>query len=867
MRLIPLLLLAVPAVASAQHSYNSSGTFDPAVPTPRAVLGYEVGERFTPHHLLMRYIDRLAATSRRIHVDTVAHTFEGRESVLVIATSEANHARIQQIMGDARRIGDPRGAAQGDIAAAIARMPSIAWLGYTVHGGEASGTEASIALLYQLAAGRDAETQRILDSVVVLIDPVQNPDGHERHAQDVMRNRSALGVPTTPGAMIHQGNWPGPRTSHYYFDLNRDWFLHSHPETRGRVATFNTWYPHVAVDLHEMGSNSTYFFAPPMEPINKNVHASILKWWDIYARANAAAFDRRGWSYFTREGYDEFYPGYGVSWPILTGAVGMTYEQASSSGGAIRRTDGTVLTLREAAHHHYAAAWATITTTAARRAERVRDYAAFRQSAISDAAGAPMRAIVIEQDGQGRADSLAWRLMANGITVRRVASETSVPDAAAFGGAAQTTRVPAGSYVVDLAQPQGRLARALLEPDAQLDSNFIRQELESRRTSQPERFYDMTAWSLPYTFRVRAYTSRSVPPSAEMGADAFPRFENVAGTGSRSQYGWAFAPGSEASIRMLALLLRDSVRVWYAPRAFRVGPASFPQGAFVVRRAANDSGVERRVESAMIASQARVASVQSSLVDEGTDLGSNSVIPIRIPRVALVGGAPIQGNSFGFAWYAFDQRIGYPVTSIAASNLAGLLSNFDVVVIPSVGAGALDGVLGDGGRSAVGAWVRGGGVLVTLDGATAWLAAERTGLSRLRLRRDSARADSAGGAPLPSDVPGAILRTFGDTLSPLLAGVRPVDIPVLLFSDRIYSVPRDLRAGEAVIRYAPETRLRLAGYVWPEVPARVASTPYLWTERVGRGRVIGFAGDPNFRDMWRGLLPIFANAVLLGGSF
>jgi hypothetical protein len=861
-----LVVAATPA--AGQHSYNPAGPFDPAVPTPRAVLGYEVGDRFTPHHMIMRYIDRLAATSRRIHVDTVAHTFEGRESVLVIATSEANQARLPQILEDARRIADPRGASASDIGTAVSRMPSIAWLGYTVHGGEASGTEAAIALLYQLAAGRDAETQRILDSVVVLIDPVQNPDGHERHVQDVMRNRGALGVPTTQGAMIHQGNWPGPRTSHYYFDLNRDWFLHSHPETRGRVATFLTWFPHVAVDLHEMGSNSTYFFAPPMEPINKNVHASVLKWWDIYARSNARAFDQRGWSYFTREGYDEFYPGYGVSWPILTGAAGMTYEQASSGGGAIRRTDGTVLTLREAAHHHYTAAWATIATTAARRAERVRDYAAFRQSAISEAGGASMRAIVIEQDGQGRADSLAARLTANGITVRRVAGETNIPDATLFGGPSQAARAPAGSYVVDLAQPQGRLAKALLEPDAALDSSFIRQELESRRTNQPERFYDVTAWSMPYTFRVRAYTTRSVTGGTEVSAATFaPTARQSPAMPAPAGYGYAFAPGSEASIRMLATLLRDSVRVWYAPRSFRAGSSSFPHGAFIVRVAANDSGVHRRVRDAVTTSRAAVVALGSALVDEGTDLGSNSVFPVRIPRVALVGGAPVQGNSFGFAWYAFDQRIGYPVTTVAASNLAGLLPNFDVVVIPSVGAGALDNVLGDFGRNAVGAWVRSGGVLVTLEGATAWLAGERSGLSRLRLRRDSARADSSGGAPLPSDVPGAILRAFGDTLSPLLAGVRPAEIPVLLFSDRIYNAPRDLRAGEAVIRYAPESRLRLAGYMWPEVPSRVASSPYLWTESVGRGRVIGFAGDPNFRDMWRGLLPIFANAVLLGGSF
>jgi hypothetical protein len=241
------------------------------------------------------------------------------------------------------------------------------------------------------------------------------------------------------------------------------------------------------------------------------------------------------------------------------------------------------------------------------------------------------------------------------------------------------------------------------------------------------------------------------------------------------------------------------------------------------------------------------------------------VLPLRTPRVALVGGPPVSGTSFGFTWFAFDRRLGYPVATVAAQALGGArLEEFDVIVVPSVGAGAFDGALGDGGRGRLGDWVRAGGTLITLDGATAWLAGERLGLARLRLRRDTTRADSAGGAPLPADVPGAIARARGDTLSPLLAGVPAGDIPVLVFSDRAYTVPRDLRAGEAVVRYAPQNRLRYSGYFWPEVPARLAESPWLWTERVGRGRVIGFAGDPNFRDMYRGLLPIFVNAVFLG---
>jgi hypothetical protein len=851
----------------AQHAFSSpNATYEAAVPTPASVLGYEVGERFTPHHVLMRYVERVAAASDRVHVDTVAHTFEGREVLAVFVSSPANIARLDEIAAQAQQVATSRTAVPANV---IDRLPAIAWLGFTVHGGEASGVEAAIALLYQLAAGQDAETRMILDSTLVIIDPVQNPDGHERHVQDVIRRRGASGLPVHNIAMVHNGAWPGPRTSHYLFDLNRDWFIHSHPETRGRVATFRRFWPHVAVDLHEMGSNSTYFFAPPMEPVNKNVHESILRWWDIYAAANAAAFDAHGWSYFRREGYDEFYPGYGVSWPILTGAVGMTYEQASSSGGAIRRSDGTILTLRDAVWHHYTAAWATLLTTARRARERVRDYAAFRLSATTDAPRRGMRGVVIARDAQGRADSLVVRLRENGIAVASLDAGANISGATSYmNGRAGSARLPHGGYFVDFAQPQGRLAKSLLEPDAQLDSSFIAEELESRRTGRGDRFYDVTAWSLPYAYRVDAWHVSGPPAGAgEATADPAALPARQSSPLTRAGYGYAFEAGSEASLRLLAALLADSVRLWYAPRAFRVGDADFPHGAFVVRVASNDSSVHAIVRAHAESTGAIVTLLNSAAVDAGTDLGSNSVFFVRSPRVALIGGDPVSGNSHGFAWYALDQRLRFPVTTVEASRVAsGALDEYDVIILPSASSGGLDRILGESGRDRLASWVRGGGTLITLDAATAWLASERTGLSRLRLRRDSVRADSAGGAPLPANVPGAIVRAVADTLSPLLAGVHQTELPVLMNSDRIYTVPRDLRPGEAVVRYAPVERLRISGYLWPEVPERLAETPYLWTESVGQGRVIAFAGDPNYRDLWRGLLPLFANAVFLGPS-
>ncbi len=858
------VLLIAPSLA-AQHPLRSGGQYDPAVPTPRSVLGYDVGDRFTPHHLLMRYVERLAATSRRVHVDTVGRSFEGREMLNVVITSEANQQRREQIRTDAVALSDPIGAAASSASAIASRLPAIVWLGHTVHGNEASGAESAIALMYQLAAGQDAETRMILDSVVVLIDPLQNPDGHERHVHDVQRATGVFGPSPTPGSLVHVGSWPGPRTSHYYFDMNRDWFTQSHPETRARIATMLRWRPHVAVDLHEMGSSSSYFFPPPMAPVNKNMHSTVTRWWDIFGEANAAAFDANGWSYFRREGYDAFYAGFGDSWPSFNGAIGMTYEQASSGGGAIRRTDGTILTLREAASHHYTASWATLMTSARRARERVRDYLAFRQSAISEGERGPMRAIVLERDTQGRADSLASLLQRNGITVQRLRSNAEAANAVEYGMPAGNARFAAGSYVIDLAQPTGRLVRALLEPDAQLDSSFIAEELESRRNDQGDRFYDLTAWSMPYAYRVRAWWTRT--PVGPLEPATFER--PAAPTLANATYGYAFEPGSEASIAMLSRLLADSVRVWFAPRSFRSGESRFPAGAFVVRVAANGQTIHDLVRRAATETGARVVPLATAAMTEGADLGSNSVFPIRIPKVALLGGDPVSGQSFGYAWYTIDHRLQYPATTVPVGLVSGPgLDDFNVLIVPSVSAGALNGALGESGRQRLGAWVRNGGVVIALDGAMSWLATETTGLARIRARRDTAaRGDSALGAPLPTNVPGAIVRVVGDSLSPLMAGVRDRVFPALMFSDRIFTVPRDFRAGEVVVKYEAQPRLRLAGYIWPEVPARLAGTPYLWTESVGRGRVIGFAGDPTFRDMFRGLMPLFANAVFLGGSF
>ncbi len=870
---IALLLVlggASAAPASGQHALGAGGPYDPAVPTPASVLGYELGDRFTPHHLIARYLEAVAAASPRVRLDTAGHSFEGREVFLAVVTSEANQRRLPEIRENARLLADPRGASGAVLDRAVATTPAIVWLGYTIHGNEASGVEAALATLYELAAGEDEATRMMLDSAVVLIDPVQNPDGHERHVQDVMRDRGAFGPDPYPGAMVHGAPWPGARTSHYLFDLNRDWFIHSHPETVARTHAYLDWAPHVAADLHEMGSSSSYFFAPPMKPFNPNVEASIPGWWDTFADANARALAAEGWGFFTGESFDEFYPGYGISWPTLTGAIGMTYEQGSSAGGAIRRDDGSILTLREASAHHYTTSLATVHTAAALRTARVRSYLDFRRSAITASERAPLRTVILEPDAQGRAAALVELLRSNRIEVGRLSGSQRV-SATPYGETQRrAVTLPTGAWTIDLAQPQGRLARAILEPDAALPADFIEEEIAARREGRSDRFYDITAWSLPFTFRVQAWgTGERIRDTAPTTAGAPAGAAEGVALPDRARYAYAFEPGSEASYRMLGALLADSVRVRHAARSFRVGGASFPHGAFVVlvhrNRDRGSSGtgpdIHQVVREVAGATGARVTAIHTALVEEGTDLGSNSVRALPPVRVALVGGPGISSYSFGAAWFAFDQRLRFPVTRIELGDLTRALRDFDVVVLPS--AWNLAGNIQDSGVDALRQWVRAGGVLITLDAATAWLASEG-GFGRLETLADTVR--DAGGHIVHASVPGAIARAVPDTLSPLMAGVTDPEIPVMLTGDRVFSAPDDAEPGEVVLRHADADRLRLAGYLWPEAPARVAGSPVLWTERAGAGRIIAFTTDPNFRMLWRGMLPLFANAVFLGGS-
>ncbi|HXG57396.1 MAG TPA: M14 family zinc carboxypeptidase, partial [Thermoanaerobaculia bacterium] len=351
-----ITLMTVACLAAAAHAQT--------LPTPSGFLGYEIGSRFTPWHRIIDYFEELAAKSPLITVERFGETYEGRPLVFAVVTSQKNRQMLEAIRRDVAALAnaevDPARAAQ------IARnSPAVVWLGFGVHGNESSSAEAAMEVASALLR---PESAPLLDDLVVVIDPLQNPDGRERYIEWFTRMRGAR-ANANPDAFEHFEPWPGGRYNHYFFDMNRDWAWTSQKESRARVELYRRWFPQVLVDFHEMGHQSTYFFPPDAHPINVHVPADAERWLEVFGRANAEEFSKRGWPFFVAERFDLFYPGYGDSWPSLQGTIGMTYEVAGGgrAGSAIERDDGTTLLLADRVLQHYTAGMTTVRTAAAHR--------------------------------------------------------------------------------------------------------------------------------------------------------------------------------------------------------------------------------------------------------------------------------------------------------------------------------------------------------------------------------------------------------------------------------------------------------------------------------------------------------------------
>ncbi|HTI05723.1 MAG TPA: M14 family metallopeptidase [Gemmatimonadales bacterium] len=886
--LLLVLFLAAPLAAQEPFDFYSRGPYRPAVPRPEAITGYAAGDQHTMYAVMQHYLDTLVATaSDRVRIETWGRTSEYRPIRALIISDPANLAKLDQIRAGLAELADPRKTSSARAGEIAAQSPAVALFQYSVHGDEPAGFEAAMQVAYQLAASEEPQTLEILKSVVIVLNPSANPDGHERFS--AWYNSIGIGA-DDPWAFEQNEPWSiTGRYSHYRFDMNRDLLAQSQPEVRAMMDGILRWRPQVFVDHHS--TTPTFFFPPVAQAVNMNLPPQTTKWFDTYGRGNAAAFDKYGWQYQIRGVFDFFYVGYWDEWTTFQGATGMTYETDGGPEYRIRRDDGSITTFRDGIAHHFVASLATLETTAKNRQSRLLDYYDFRRSAIAEAATDRLKRVVIVpgNDPQSAAHVVGL-LLRNGIEVTRLRQPLTSRAAHSYlsrGGAGAARTFPAGSYVIDLNQPQRRVAKGMLEPDAQFQQSFITREQAKyqrnrRRGEDADKedygFYDITAWSLPMSFNLDAYWTEDAGAAGDPVTDS-TLAPTPAPTRATSAY--LFLNDRPGAAKLAFALESEGFKLAIARSSVRAEGRSYPRGAFLARTQRNPASLSDRITALAPTFGVPVTAIQTAYPDSiDWGIGSDEVFALHAPKILVAAGNGISETSYGWLWYFLAKELNVPFTPVPLNAIGRMddLDSYNVLVIPDGSSGRMRRELGDQGVEKLKGWVRSGGALIAYGGGGALAASKDVELSTVaNLAPDSgAAADTtaSGESPplvsktaAPHDrvewIPGAIFRVTLDTTQWLTLGYERNKLPVFIDGDTFW---RPSKGGANVAVFAdPADSLVLSGFTWPDNTARLLKgSTWAAVENQGSGRVVLFLSDPLFRAFWRGPAKLLTNAMLIG---
>ena len=501
-----LLSSSTPASAGFHPSFDRNlpqdttqcydlSVYDMTVPNPDDYFAEPIGHWPAWWREIDTYLRSLADKSDRVLLEPHGATHEGRELYHLIISTPENLARLEEFRTAMAKVADPEQTPIAEMERLVADMPAFCYLAYSIHGDEVSGSDAAARLAWHLAAANDQATQHLLENLIILIEPSENPDGRERYLSMLQTYRSH--VPNYDSrAMQHGGVWPYGRGNHYWFDVNRDWILLTQPETIGRVKSIVKYNPVLVVDGHEMGSNSNFLFSPPREPINYNTPSNVLKWYQVFGKEQGAAFDQRGWPYYTGEWNEQWYIGYGSAWPTFLGAVGILYEQAGVDGSFVRQRDDYLLTYHEAMNHQFTSSLANLTTAANNRRELLRDYYLTRKGIVDQGRSSGLTFVFAPDEDEIKMARFINSLTNQGIKVTRATQSFTVATVTDGWRQAQSNKsFPAGTYLVSTAQPQGALAKAILEFDLHLKKEFLEEERRELEKNGETRMYETSAWS------------------------------------------------------------------------------------------------------------------------------------------------------------------------------------------------------------------------------------------------------------------------------------------------------------------------------------------------------------------------------------
>ncbi len=828
-KLLLLLLLWGTSLTAQDYFFKQFHPFDTKIPSPESFLGYSIGTHHTRHDLIVAYFEKLAELSDRASIQYYGKTHEGRKLVMLTISSAQNVSDLETIKAAHLAFTDPTQSVTN-----YDDVPIFINLGYNVHGNEPSSSEAALLAAYTFTASNNPQILNYINNAVIFIDPTINPDGRDRHTQWA---NSYQGKPlvSDPQDAEHNENWPGGRTNHYWFDLNRDWLLGINPESRGKLNWYHKWYPNVVTDFHEMGTNSSYFFEPmkangSLNPIMPKENYEDLN--NLFGDYFAKALDSIGSLYFTREVFDGTYPGYGSSYPDLQGGLGLLFEQASSRGHKQTTAFGEI-TFPFTIRNQYTSSITTVKAAVENKGLLRKYQQDFFKSAISNANKSKVRSYVFhDRFDKNRTKAFIDKLLLHKIDVYAADND---------------------SYIVPTAQPQYRMVQTMFET------------YEKYRDSV---YYDASAWSLANFYNIKYKTSSSSKLGSKITTTSslttHPKVQ-------KSDYAYIIdgddynMPAALYYLQSKGLVLSSTFR----PFSMNLGNRTqrFNYGSLVLpvslQKKSSDE-VYQLLRKAQETYQIPAYAVNSGYTIKGIDLGSRFIQPVTQPKAAMLIGNGTRSYEAGEVWHLLDTRVHMPITKIPIRNFNRI--NFDKYNTLVMVSGYYS--LSKNQQEKLKSWVAKGNTLITIGTASKWvidkklvdekLVKSTTDSTAVTSRRPYADAGEHLGK---ESVGGAIFSVDLDVTHPLAFGYRDTTIPVYK-NNAVWLAPSK-NAYATVAKYGKKPHID--GFITnknrDEYLKKAAS---LVVSKLGSGRVVLFADNPNFRGSWYGTNRLFLNALFLG---
>jgi hypothetical protein len=809
------------------------------IQSPAEFFGFEIGSRHLRHDQVHDYFRYLADRSDRVSAIPYGKTHGGRPLSAFAISSSSNIQSIDAIRKKRLKL----------VSGNLKKVPDdallVMYIGYSVHGDEASAVNAAPLVAYHLCSSLSEEVTGWLTQGVYLMDPALNPDGIDRFANWANENRGRFASPNSI-AREHNQPWPGGRSNYYWFDLNRDWLPLAHPESQGRMKLFHQWKPNVVLDFHEMGGNSTYFFQPgipartnPLTPARNQELTRRL------ALGHAKAMDAANELYFTEEQFDDFYMGKGSTYPDIHGGVGVLFEQGSTRGLRLVN-DLTHRHFRDTVANQVRTSMSSLRGSVELKSELLEFQREFYEQAMESSRKDPLRAYVLT--------GTTSRISAASELLRRHAVRSYVP-----------------SQPIRLAGTEIASGKALVIPVAQSEITLIRSLMEPLQSFRENLFYDVSSWHLPSAFDLEMHRVMSDVPEAWVVQSE--KSNEVAFSSDSNCVGYAIRPEELSAPRAIAGLMRMDIDVRITTESMRdrLDGSDWPPGTYLVLRQPNQTKwnrVLKHLENLAVQEGIVAQPIASGMTVSGPDLGSTTVRRLPRSHPLLVVGAGTTSYDAGAVWHFLDQRMGQAATLIDTLQLAEAnLNDYSCVILPSGSFASW----GDRQVTMIKDYVRGGGTVIGLGEAIAWMqqkellpvTGEKKSLPVLESGRESKASSEipyggANDAKALESIAGAFLMTRIDPTHPLAYGFPDSQVPVFRDSEIRFELPSN--SYQVAARYSEV----IAGYVSERNRARLIPSAAAWVQASGKGRFILIADNPVFRGYVRSSERFLTNAILVG---